>query len=169
MEISKRFIPAPRSSKIGWYEKFREQNFLINNSPSDILLIRDSLISNISRYQDVWSEHFSKHNTLNFGIPGDKIQNLLWRIKSMRLPSNSTLSCIFILCGTYNVDHNSPEEMVSGLISSGISVQAQCHRAKVVIIPLLPRDKKFSLGRGNINIIILLLESECPKTEIVKR
>ena len=130
---------------------------------SKIVLIGDSLISNISRYHDVWSEYFSKHNTLNFGIPGDKIQNLLGNIKNLKFPSNSTLSCIFILCGTSNVDQNSPEEIVSGLISFVISVQAQCHRAKVVIIPLLPRDKKFSLRRGNINIIKWLWESECPK------
>ena len=78
MEMSKRFIPAPKSSKLGWYEKFREQIFLQNNSPSSILLIGgSSLLSNISRYQDVWSEYLSKHNTLNFGISGEKIQNLL--------------------------------------------------------------------------------------------
>ena len=49
------------------------------------------------------------------------------------------LSFIFILCGTNNVDHNCPEEIVSGLILTGISVQAQCH-CKL----LLPRDKKLS-------------------------
>ena len=166
MEISKHFIPAPRSSKLGWYEKFGEQNFLLNDLPSDVSLIGHSLISYKSRYQDAWSEYFSKHNTLNFGIPGDKIQNLLWRIKDLKFPSNSTLSCIFILCRTNNVDHNFPEEIVSGLISSGISVQAQCHRAKVVIMPLFPCDKRFSLSRGNINIINLLLESECPKNNL---
>ena len=66
------------------------------------------------------SEYFSKHNALNFGIPGYKIQNLLWRIKNLKFHSNSTLSCISILCAINNVDHNSPEEIVSGLISSGI-------------------------------------------------
>ena len=105
MKISKRFIPASRSSKLGWYEKFREQIFLLNDSPSNILLMGDSLISNISKCQDVWSEYFSKHSTLNFGIPGDKIQDLLWRRKNLRFPSNSTLSCIFFLCGTNNVDN----------------------------------------------------------------
>ena len=64
---------------------------------------------------------------------------------------------------TNNVAHNSPEEVVSGLISSGISAQAQCHSAKVVVIPLLSHDKKFSLRRKNINIINSLLEWECPK------
>ena len=73
----------------------------------------------------------------------------------MKFPSNSTLSCIFILCGTYNVDHNSPEEIVSGLISSGISIEAQCPGAKVVIIPLLSRDKKLSLRRGKTSISLI--------------
>ena len=81
-----------------------------------LLSVTAPLISNITRYLDVWSEYFSKHNVLNFGIPGEKIQNLLGRIKNLKSPSNSTLSCIFILCGTNNVDHNSPEEIVSGLV-----------------------------------------------------
>ena len=83
------------------------------------------------------------YNTLNSGIPGDK-QNLVWMIKDLAFLSNSTLSYIFVLCGTNNIDHNSPEEIVSGLNSSGVSTQAQCHRGKVLIISLLPRDTKFS-------------------------
>ena len=43
IEISNHFIPARRSSKLGWYEKFREQIFLLNDWPSNILLIGDSL------------------------------------------------------------------------------------------------------------------------------
>ena len=77
--------------------KTRTEKVLLNDSPSNILLIGDSLILNISWYQDVWSEYFSKHNTFNFGILGDKIQNLLWRIKNLKFPSNSTLFYIFIL------------------------------------------------------------------------
>ena len=73
MEIPSHFIPAQRSSKVGWYEKFQEQKFLLNNSSSNISLIGDSLISNITRYEDVWFEYFSEHNRFNFGIPGDKI------------------------------------------------------------------------------------------------
>ena len=105
-------------------------------------------------------------NITHFFIPGDKIQNWLWRIKNLKFPSNSSLSCIFILCGTNNVDDNSPEEIVSELISSGISIQAQCHCAKVVTILLLTCDKTFSLSRENINIIHLLLEPEYSKHKL---
>lgn len=58
------------------------------------------------------------------------------------------------------MDHNSHEESFQADL---FHVQAQCHCVKVVIILLLPRDKKFSSRRGNTNIINSLLESECSK------
>ena len=61
--------------------------------------------------------------------------------------------------GTNNVDHNSPEEIANGLITSGLSAQAQCQNVNVVI-PLLSRDIKKSLRRGNINVINTLLLSK---------
>ena len=70
---------------------------------------------------------------------------------------------IFIFGGTNNVDHNSPEETANGLIASGLSAQAQCQNAKIVIIPLLPCDTKNSLLQGDINVINTLLLSKCLK------
>ena len=155
MEISSPVIPVPRNGKLGWYEKFKH-NFLLQESPVKVILIGDSLISNLRSYPDVWKNYFSIHNTLNFGILGDKIQNILWRLNNLNFPKNSCIKYVFILGGTNNVDHNSPEEIAYGLITSGLSAQAQCQNAKVVIIPLLPRDTKNSLRRGNINVIIVL-------------
>ena len=58
------------------------------------------MISNITRYQDVWSEYFSKYNTLNFGIPGDKIQHVIMEGKEpeISLEFNFILYLYFI-CG----------------------------------------------------------------------
>ena len=36
---------------------------------------------------------------------------------------------VFILGGTNNVDHNSPEEITNGLKTYGLSAQAQCQNA----------------------------------------
>ena len=163
MEISSPIIPVARSGKLGWYEKFKRHNFLLQESPAKVILIGDSLISNLSRYPDVWKNYFSIHNTLNFGIQGDKIQNILWRLNNLNFSKNCSIKYVFILGGTNNVDHNSPEEIANGLITSGLSAQAQCQNAKVVIIPLLPRDTKNSLRRGNINVINTLLLSKCSK------
>ena len=71
MEILRSFIPVSRNGKLGWYEEFNKHNFLLQQSPAKILLIGDSLISNLGRNPDVWKNYFSIHNTLNFGIPRD--------------------------------------------------------------------------------------------------
>ena len=137
--------------------------FLLQESPAKVILIGDSLISNLSRYPDVCKNYFSIHDTLNFGIQGDKIQNVLWRLNNLNFSKNCTIKYVFILGVTNNVDHNSLEEIANGLTTSGLSAQAPCQNAKVVIIPLLSRDTKNSLRRGNTNVINRLLFSKCSK------
>ena len=153
MEISSPIIPTPRSGKLGWYEKLKQHSFLLQKSPAKLMLIGDSLISNLSRYPDVWKNYFSIHNMLNFGIQGNKIQNILWRLNNLNFSKNCIIKYVFILGGTINVDHNSPEEIINGLITSGLSAQAQRQNAKVVIIPLLPCDTKnsFEVGKYQCN------------------
>ena len=119
-------IPTSRNGKPGWYNQFIEHKFLLSHSSSKILLIGDSIISNLSRYPDIWERYFISHRTLNFGIPGDKIQNVLWRIQNLNFSNNPSVKYIFILCGTNNLDHNSPEELVHGIILSGIAAKNQC-------------------------------------------
>ena len=53
-------------------------NFLLQESPAKVILIGNSLIPNLGKYPDNWKNYFSIHNTLNFRIQGDKIQNVLW-------------------------------------------------------------------------------------------
>ena len=100
---------------------------------------------------------------LNFGTQGGKIQKILWRLNNLNFSKNCSIKYVFILSGTNNVDHNSPEKIANSPITSGLFAQAQCQNAEIVIIPLIPRDTKNSLRWGNINVINTLLLSECSK------
>ena len=71
METS-HFTPTSRTDKPRWYDKLREQNCLLNQSSSKILLTGDSIMSNLGRYPEIWKTYISSHNTLNFDMPGDK-------------------------------------------------------------------------------------------------
>ena len=93
-------IPYPRNGKPGSYEKFKEHNFLLNNSHSKIILLGDSIISNLSRYPVIWKKYFSSHNTLNFGIPRDKIQNVLWRIQNLKCITHKSNTYSFFVVPT---------------------------------------------------------------------
>ena len=41
--------------------------------------IGDSIITNFSKFSHMFDKYFSKFHPLNFGIRGDKIQNVIWQ------------------------------------------------------------------------------------------
>lgn len=54
----------------------------------DILFIGDSItdfFGRADRGRPVWNKHFAKRKAANFGISGDRTQNVLWRITSGEL------------------------------------------------------------------------------------
>ena len=64
--------PTPRNEKYGWYNQFQKHNLLLDNSEAKMLIVGDSLGSNLSRYPELWRKYFINHGALNFGIAGDK-------------------------------------------------------------------------------------------------
>ena len=93
---------------------------------------------------------------------GILFQHVLWRIQNLNLSNNSSIKCIFILCGTSNVYHYRPEEFVNGMILSGI-FSKKYFNTSVIFFPLLHRGKKDLIRRGNVNIINRLLEEKFGK------
>ena len=148
------FSPTPRNRKRGWYDQFRKHNLLLNKSKAKLLIIGDSLVSNLPRYPEIWRKYLSNHGTLNFGIAGDKAQNI-------HFSSDLHLKYIFILCGTSNINHNSPQSIANTIISTGSEIQKKSHKFQVAVIPLLPRDHQHSRRGGIINTVNKLLKFQC--------
>ena len=99
--------PVARNGKPGWYDTFRKHVTLTSVSKScKLVFIGDSIISNFDKCSDIFDNFFSSFNAINFGISGDKIQNVLWRVRNMTLPICTEY--IIIHCGTNNLGHNSP-------------------------------------------------------------
>ena len=152
--------PTPRNGKHGWYDQFRKHNLLLKKSKAKLLIIGDSLVSNLSRYPEIWRKYFSNHGALNFGIAGDKAQNVLWRVNNLHFSSDLHLKYIFILCGTNNIDHNSPQSIASTIISTGLEFQKSL-KFQVIALTLLPNDHKHSKRREIINTVNKLLKCQC--------
>ena len=87
--------PTHRNGKHGWYDQFQKHNLLLNKSKAKLLIVGDSLVSNLSHYPKIWRKYFSNDGALNFGIAGDKAQNLLWRVNNPHFSSNLHLKYIF--------------------------------------------------------------------------
>ena len=52
---------------------------------------------------------------INLGISGDHVENLLWRARDVP----SSLKNVVILCGTNNINKDSPYDIAQGLIAIG--------------------------------------------------
>ena len=130
------FVLTSTIGKSGCYNKFKDQNSLLNQSSGKILLIGDSIISKLGRCPENKKKYFSSHSTLNL------IQHVLWRIQNLNFSNNSSIKYIFILSGTNNLDNNDQEKVINGIIISLVSAQKKCHNTTVVLIPLHPRSKK---------------------------
>ena len=97
----------------------------LSKNKAKMLIVGDSLISNWSRYPEIWRKYFTNHGTLNFGVAGDKGQTI-WTV-ILHLSSNLHLKLIFICCGTSSIDQSSPQSITSTIISTGLEVQKKSH------------------------------------------
>ena len=104
-------------------------------------------------------KYFEPFEALNFGIGGNKTQNVLWRIINGNLPRD--LKVAVIHCGTNNIDRNTQVEIKDGIVSI---VKALCKvrpNIKIIITGLLPRDVFLSKRREDIVLVNSLLERWC--------
>ena len=135
-------VPKPRHNK---REIFKTLDAQTRVQKPNLLLIGDSLISNLSLFPKIWNDCFSQQNAKNLGIKGDKTQNVLWRIQNMYWPS--TVSSVFILCGSNNIYVDIPEDIARGILLCGNSARNHSTESVKNILYILPRCRGKSIDR----------------------
>ena len=117
--------PLARNGKFGWYSTFRKHITISTLSTNEkLVLIGDSIIANFDKCSDIFGKFFLPFRTLNFGISGDKIQNVLWRVYNMTLPAS--VEYIISHCGTNNLGHSSPLKIAESLINIACILKKSC-------------------------------------------
>ena len=135
----------PRCHKMNWLNTHHKLCNNILNCHYSTLLIGDSLIAGLSRYSEIWRKYFEPLNTLNCGISGDRVQNVLWRCTNF--PPSPSVKNVILLCGTNNIQCDSPDDIVDGIIEITAVLKRIYRSAKIVVCGLLPRDHSCSVNR----------------------
>ena len=114
--------------KPGWH-KFHQQHMSALNTNRNIqtVLLGESLIQRLSRYTKVWNLFFWK-DTLNCGIRGDKVENLLWQAENPEFPP--VIRQVVIHCETNNIEANTPNDIANGLVCSPLTIKKKAQRYK---------------------------------------
>ena len=64
-------------------------------------------------------------NAIDYGISGDKMQTILWQCQNLSLTSN--LQNHVIICATNNIQQNSLEDNVDGIVAIALSLRHKYH------------------------------------------
>ena len=116
------------------------QKELLRESNTPVVVISDSIEAGLRRYTTVCRNFILQYKTINLGIGGDRIENVLLRINNIGL--RKSVRSVIILCGTNSIDTSSTDE-----ISVGVVTIARCrsmsHRypnIEIIVSGLLPRE-----------------------------
>ena len=129
--------PTGSNNKVGWYKRHNTLDILAKRLHPSVLLIRDSIAAGLSRYQKAWKKYFKLYKAVNCGIPGDRIQHILWRAEDLSVPPSATY--VVVHCGTNNLDHDKPKTIVDNIVKIGKVFQEKLAAdVKKILTRLLP-------------------------------
>lgn len=120
----------------------------------DVVVFGDFTVAFLQQ-SEVWEEMFAPLHCLNFGIPEDKTQNVLWRIENGEL-ENVSPKVVVLSVGSNN-QSDSPKAIAEGVEACAKAIRKRQPGAQVVVLKLLPcgqRVNPLRERRQEVNILL---------------
>ena len=99
-------------------------------------------MAGLTRYSNVWKNIFG-NEFINLGIRGDRVENVLWRVRDIAFPPR--LKNVVILCGTNNINKDTPYDIVQGLIAIGYLLKTGSITLTYLFVDYFPAMNTFLL------------------------
>ena len=119
----------------------------------DLLFLGDSITE---RWKDneVWKQYYAPLNAANFGISGDVIENVLWRVGEGELdPALIKPKVVVLLIGANNVGGDSTRDIVEGLKNLVRAIREKTPDSKLLVLGIFPCQQKRNKWRRQIEDI----------------
>lgn len=137
--------------------------------PIDIALVGDSITQGWGGGWDgaplnaVWQKHFTRYNTLNLGIGGDRVENVLWRLDHGALDGASPKVAVLMI-GVNNAPLVTANGVPAVSVAQGIqlcvqNLRARCPRTEIVLVKIFPAFAPDSAVHADIKLINASLDA----------
>jgi len=136
-------VPVPRMEKDFW--KQRHESFLARAKQGEvnIVFLGDSITQGWERRgKKVWQANFEPLKAVNFGIGGDRTENILWRITEGGELRSIEPKLAVVMIGTNNTKTNTAPEIVEGITAIVKELGKQKPNMKVLLLGIFPRSAK---------------------------
>ena len=125
------------------------------------LIIGDSIVNGLWRYQQISSSFL--HQTSNLGIGGDRVEHVLWRMENLDIPTS--VENAILQCGTNSLGKNSPNDIANSIICIALTAIKRKPSINVIIMGILPRNERNSVNRMLIKKVNNLICQYCTKVK----
>ncbi len=85
-----------------------------------------------------WNRYYAPRRAANFGIDGDRTQNVLWRVQNGNF-TDMEPKLIVLLIGTNNTSDNSAEQIAQGVEAILAELRGRLPRTTILLLGILPK------------------------------
>ena len=147
---------VPRQQPKNWMKRHEEFVAMAKKGNIEVLFLGDSITDAWGgeghRGKDdgrqIFAKEFEPLKTANFGISGDRTQNVLWRVQHGELDGIQP-KVVMLMIGTNNVA-NTAQQIADGITAIVKEVYKRSPQTKVLLLGIFPRGEKLSPVRDKI-------------------
>jgi len=136
-------IPTPAEDPVGdkrWQSMHNRYKAEAKSSEPEVVFIGDSIVQQL-KFTSLWNEKINALHCLNFGIGGDRVENVYWRILNGEFEFNTKIKAVVLFVGTNNTDCT-PHEVFEGILAIIREIHHKLGDDVAIILPtLLPRGQ----------------------------
>ncbi|CAG2177736.1 unnamed protein product [Oppiella nova] len=101
----------------------------------------------------VWDKHYAARHAYDYGVEGDRTENVLWRIQNKEF-DDITPKALVMLIGTNNLGDCTAPDIAHGIQEIIHQLGSKLANTKILLLGVLPRDGNSGLKAEETNKII---------------
>lgn len=151
-EADKPHIKLDRNGSSASFLAAHERFLKRGQEPAQVLFLGDSITAGWgNRGKETWKKRYEPLQAANFGIGGDKTQNVIWRIDNGELDQIRP-KVVVLMIGTNNASAWAPEETAAGVTTIVEKIKQKLPESKILLLGIFPRGEKPDDARRQKNI-----------------
>lgn len=111
------------------------------SGPVGLLFLGDSITAGWKNAPHIWQAYYGKYQPANFGIGGDRTQNLIWQIEHGELDGIAPKVTVLMI-GTNNSGVYNAEEISAATRKIVAMIRAKLPETRVLVLGILPRGPR---------------------------
>jgi lysophospholipase L1-like esterase len=109
--------------------------------PCDLIFIGDSITAGWrGAGRAIWDQTYATRHALNFGVSGDKTQNVIWRLNNMDIGDLKPKVAVVMIGGT-NTENNA-HEIADGIKAVLFNTQIAFPGVRIILVGILPNERE---------------------------